>query len=184
LGFFSRKLKPAESKYSTFDRELLAAVADIRHFRHILAGRNFQLWTDHRPLVTAHTRVSEPWSARQQRHLAAIAEFTGPANVVAVAFSQPTPSLQVQTRTPPPEGGQEYTNPLHLQETAAAASTETDPIDFQDMAAEQVTCLEIQWLLVPGGSSLKINFQVIQGHRLAGDSSTGVWRPLVPLKHR
>jgi hypothetical protein len=52
------------------------------------------------------------------------------------------------------------------------------------MAAEQATCLEIQWLLGPGGSSLKINFQVIQGHRLAGDSSTGVWRRLVPPKHR
>jgi hypothetical protein len=96
LGFFSRKLQPAESKYSTFERELLAAVAAIRHFRHILEGRNFQLWTDHRPLVTALTRVSEPWSARQQRHLAAIAEFTsdlryvpGPANVVADALSRP-----------------------------------------------------------------------------------------------
>jgi hypothetical protein len=75
LGFFSRKLQPAESKYSTFDRELLAAVAAIRHFRHILEGRDFQLWTDHRPLVTALTRVSEPWSARQQRHLAAIAKI-------------------------------------------------------------------------------------------------------------
>jgi hypothetical protein len=96
LGFFSRKLQPAESKYSTFDRELLAAAAAIRHFSHILEGRDFQLWTDHRPLVTALTHVSEPWSARQQRHLAAIAEFTsdlryipGPANVVADALSRP-----------------------------------------------------------------------------------------------
>jgi hypothetical protein len=64
----------------------------------------------------------------------------------------------------PPEGGQEHPDPLHLQETAVAASAETDPIDFQDMAAEQATCLEIQWLLGPGGSSLKFNFQVIQGH--------------------
>ena len=63
LGFFSRKLQPAESKYSTFDWELLAAVAALTHLRHILAGRDFQLWTDHRPLVTALTRVSEPWSA-------------------------------------------------------------------------------------------------------------------------
>jgi hypothetical protein len=45
LGFFSRKLQPAESKYSTFDWELLAAVAALTHLRHILAGRDFQLWT-------------------------------------------------------------------------------------------------------------------------------------------
>jgi hypothetical protein len=38
--------------------------------------------------------------------------------------------------------------------------------------------------LITGGSSLKINFQVIQGHRLAGYTSTGMWwRPLVSLTH-
>jgi hypothetical protein len=41
LGFFSRKLNVAETKYSTFDRELLAAAQVIRHFRHILEGRDF-----------------------------------------------------------------------------------------------------------------------------------------------
>jgi hypothetical protein len=34
LGFFSRKLTDMESRYSTFDRELLAAHAAIIHFRH------------------------------------------------------------------------------------------------------------------------------------------------------
>jgi hypothetical protein len=34
LGFFSRKLTDTESRYSTFDRELLAAQAAIEHFRH------------------------------------------------------------------------------------------------------------------------------------------------------
>jgi hypothetical protein len=35
--------------------------------------------------------------------------------------------------------------------------------------------------LIAGGSSLKNDFQVIQGHRLAGDSYTSMWRPLVLL---
>ncbi len=52
LGFFSRKLTDTESHYSTFDRELLAAQAAIKHFRHFYEGRLFQLWTDHKPLVT------------------------------------------------------------------------------------------------------------------------------------
>jgi hypothetical protein len=87
--------------------------------------------------------------------------------------------MQVPSKTPPAA----ETNHAHLQELAATTSAETDPIDFQDMAAEQATCPETQ-RLIAGGSSLKIEFQDIQGHRLAGDSSTGVWRPLVLQKHR
>ncbi len=38
LGFFSRKLTDLESGYSTFDRELLAAHAAIKHFSHFCEG--------------------------------------------------------------------------------------------------------------------------------------------------
>jgi hypothetical protein len=50
-----------ESRYSTFDRELLAAHAAIKHFRHFCKGRAFQRWTDHKPLVTAISHVSAPF---------------------------------------------------------------------------------------------------------------------------
>jgi hypothetical protein len=43
LGFFSRKLTDTESRYSTFDRELLATQAAIKHFCHFCEGRAFQL---------------------------------------------------------------------------------------------------------------------------------------------
>jgi hypothetical protein len=75
LDFFTRKLTDTESRYSTFDCELLAAYAAIRHFRHFCEGLAFQWWTDHKPLVTALSRVSAPISPRQQRHLAFISEF-------------------------------------------------------------------------------------------------------------
>jgi hypothetical protein len=97
LGFFSRKLTDTESRYSTFDRELLAAQAAIKHFRHFCEGSLFQLWTDHKPLVTALSRVSTPISPRQQCHLAFISEFNvqllylpGLKNV-ADFFSRPPP---------------------------------------------------------------------------------------------
>ncbi len=41
LGFFSRKLTDTGSHYSTFDRELLAAHAAIRKFRHFCEGHAF-----------------------------------------------------------------------------------------------------------------------------------------------
>ena len=98
LSFFSQKLFAAEQKYSAFDRELLAAYSAIRHFRFSLEGRPFQLHTNHKPLVTALHRISPPWTARQQRHLAYIAEFTaglrhvpGISNAVADALSRPDP---------------------------------------------------------------------------------------------
>ena len=48
--FFSRKMTPAETRYSTFDRELLAVYLSIKHFRHFLEGRTFHVLTDHKPL--------------------------------------------------------------------------------------------------------------------------------------
>merc|ERR1711911_48706 len=76
LSFYSKKLTPAETRYSAFDRELLAVYSAIRHFRLMLEGRQFFVLTDHKPLCHALQRVSAPWSARQQRHLSYVSEFT------------------------------------------------------------------------------------------------------------
>ena len=55
LAFFSRKLKSPQTRYSTFDRELLAVYETIRHFRYFLEGRLFHIQTDHKPVTTAMT---------------------------------------------------------------------------------------------------------------------------------
>ncbi|XP_035764445.1 uncharacterized protein LOC118454313 [Neolamprologus brichardi] len=76
LAFFSRTLCDSERNYSVFDRELLALHLATRHFRFFLEGRHFTAYVDHKPLTFAMSKVSDPWSARQQRQLAAISEFT------------------------------------------------------------------------------------------------------------
>ena len=48
LSFFSKKLNPAETRYSAFDRELLAVYATTKHFRHNLERRDFFVNTDQR----------------------------------------------------------------------------------------------------------------------------------------
>lgn len=95
LSFFSRKLTMAERKYSTYDRELLAIYCSIRHFRHMIEGRNIVVYTDHKPLTFAFHKHNENASPRQQRHLEYVSQFTtqikhisGSANVVADAFSR------------------------------------------------------------------------------------------------
>lgn len=55
LSFFSRKLTDTERNYSTYDRELLAAYAAIRHFKHLVEGREFIhyfLTTSHLPFLS------------------------------------------------------------------------------------------------------------------------------------
>ncbi|GFR84974.1 Pol polyprotein [Elysia marginata] len=95
LVFFSKRLPPPVQKYSKFDRKLLGLYLAIRHFRFFLEGRPFSRYTDPKPLVGAMPKLSDPWSARQQRHLAFISEFTtdirhisGKSNVVADCFSR------------------------------------------------------------------------------------------------
>jgi RNase H-like domain found in reverse transcriptase len=63
LEFFSRRLSAMEANYSTFNRELLAALQAINHFLPQVEGRQFQLWTDHKSLMAAMTRVTLPTSS-------------------------------------------------------------------------------------------------------------------------
>jgi len=75
LTFFSRKFTPSQLKYSTFDRELTAIYEAIRHFRYLLEGREFTIYTDHKPLIYAFIKNSDR-SPRQSRLLSYIAQFS------------------------------------------------------------------------------------------------------------
>ena len=51
VAFASRTLNAAERNYSQFDREALAIVFAIRSFHQYIYGREFDLETDHKPLI-------------------------------------------------------------------------------------------------------------------------------------
>ena len=53
LEYFSAAFSDAQKRYSTFDKELLAAYLAVHHFTYFLKGRPFTLYTDHKPLVGA-----------------------------------------------------------------------------------------------------------------------------------
>jgi transposase InsO family protein len=166
LGFFSRKLEASQAKWSAFDRELLACVEGIRHFRFILEGRSFTILTDHKPLVGALARVSDPWTARQCRHLAYVAEFTsdiqhvaGQENLVADALSRP-PVSSVTAQFPIPE----------------VVS------DLRGIAARQFSCQST--LQASSSPSLQVRACEVEGVSLLCDVSTGRLRRLVPEADR
>ena len=95
LCFFSRSFSQSQKKYSTYDRELLAIYSAIKHFKYLLEGRDFTIFTDHKPLIYAFQQNLDKTSPRQTRQLLYIAEFTtdiqfisGRDNVVADAMSR------------------------------------------------------------------------------------------------
>ena len=172
LAFYSRKLTAAESRYSTFDRELVACVAAIKHFRYLLEGRKFFIWTDHKPLTGALHRVSDALSARVERHLAYISEFTsdlrhvpGRENLVADSLSRP-PAVAAQ--------------PPAVSAVVPPASTGT--LSWEQIAAGQSTCEELPRLLQ--SSALKLQAVKMQGVDVWCDASTGVLRPVIARGQR
>ncbi|BHF81682.1 hypothetical protein SprV_0802481500 [Sparganum proliferum] len=75
-AFFSRKLSPAVTRYSTFGRELLAVFTAVKHFRHFLEGRDFTVFSDHKPLSFALKSTSDKLNPREIRQLDYISQFT------------------------------------------------------------------------------------------------------------
>jgi len=161
LGFFSKKLEKSQQKYSAFDRELLAVVLALRHFRWAVEGRRFTILTDHKPLTQAIFRLSDPWTARQQRHLAYVAEFSadllhvaGADNVVADALSRYTAAAVV-----PVQGGK---------------------VSSEELAAAQRTCKETQEMR----DRPDVQLVHVGGQELLCMGQTGALRPIVPVSLR
>lgn len=162
IAFFSRKLSGPESRYSTFDRELLAVYLAVRHFRHLLEGSSFRIFTDHLPLVHAFTKQSDPCSNRQQRHLSTISEFNcvlchlpGRQNPVADALSRNAVAA-VQ---------------MGIDFVDLAEKQKEDP----EYAACRTSLTSLQWADLPLQDS---NTSILC------DTSTGRPRPWIPTAYR
>jgi RNase H-like domain found in reverse transcriptase/Integrase zinc binding domain len=203
LSFFSQKLSLAQGRYSTFDRELTAVFAALRHFRFVLEGRHFHIVTDHRPLVAAFGRSSPPWSARQQRQLVYITEFTtdirhtpGVSNPVADSLSRPGKTC---SQAPPiPGSSSPYCSTpscsmpsLHATEPATSpqpaptlppAAFTASVFNLPDLATAQKSCPEVA--AMRKSPSLEIVYRLFSDTYLYGDVSTPIFRPLVPVPFR
>jgi len=93
IAFASRTLNEAEVNYSTVEREMLAIVWGIQHFRPYLFGHKFTIVTDHRPL-TWLMGFKEPnfklvrWKLQLLEYDYEVTYKKGSQNVVADALSR------------------------------------------------------------------------------------------------
>ena len=161
IAFFSKRLQPAETKYSTFSRELLAVYLAIKHFCYCLEGQKFHVLTDHKPLAHALLSSSDRYSPREIRHLDFISQFTsdirhiqGSKNVVADALSRT--DIHALAHTP------------HLDFSLLSQAQQEDP---------ELLCLQSSLILkefpIPDSAGT-----------LLCDTSTGTPRPYVPSTYR
>ena len=126
--------------------------------------RPFTVYPDHKPLTFASSKISDPWSARLQRQLAAISEFTtdirhiaGKANAVAGTLSRTQISSVISALV---------------------------NLDYTAMAAAQ-TCLEVQAYRT-AITNLRLEDIVVGDSKtiLLCNISTSTPVPIVPLSWR
>ena len=162
IAFFSKRLQPAETRYSTFGRELLAVYLTIRHFKHALEGRLFSVYTDHKPLTHSFNARPDRYSPREVRHLDYISQFTtdirhisGKNNVVADTLSR----MEIGSIQTP-----------STIDFNAIATAQKDDEELQQLTE---TSLKLQPLPLPTSEST-----------ILCDTSTSNPRPYIPAKFR
>ncbi|CAB0036632.1 unnamed protein product [Trichogramma brassicae] len=92
IGFASRTLTDTERKYDTYSREALAIVLTILKFKPYLIGKQFTVYTDHKPLL--YFRNSTDPNSRVSRYQFKLQNFEfniqykpGPNNIIADCLS-------------------------------------------------------------------------------------------------
>ena len=161
IAFFSQKFNNAESKYSTFDRELLAIYKAVKRFRYFIEGRQFHVYTDHKPLTTTFSSNKSTYTPRQFRHIDYISQFTTDIRYIKGSENLPADALS--------------------RNISALSSS---PIDYVSIAHDQVDDPELQQL--KENPSLQMKEVTIPGTdvQLYADTSTKAIRPYLPKKHR
>jgi hypothetical protein len=105
IAYASRNLNKAERNYTTSEKELLAIVWGIKHFRPYLYGRRFKIVSDHKPLLWI-MNVKDPgsrllrWRIKLEEYDYEIVYKKGALNTNADALSKIS-GLTLQDKEPP-----------------------------------------------------------------------------------
>ena len=90
IAFYSCKLNPAQTRYTTTERELLSIVEVLKEFRNILLGQQIHVHTDHKNLTykTFNSDRVMQWRLYIEEYSPDLQYIKGEKNVVADALSR------------------------------------------------------------------------------------------------
>jgi hypothetical protein len=90
IAFYSRKLQPAQTRYTTTERELLSIIETLKEFTNILLGQQIIVFTDHKNLTCKHFNTERVmrWRLIIEEYNPKIRYIKGTKNIVADALSR------------------------------------------------------------------------------------------------
>ena len=90
IAFYSRKLNPTQTQYTTMERELLAIVETLKEFRNILLGQQIHVYTDHKNLTyrAFNTYSIIHWHLIIEEFSPKLVYVKGQNNIIADALSR------------------------------------------------------------------------------------------------
>ena len=90
VTFYSPKLQPAQTRYTTTERELLSIVETLKEFRNILLGQRIKVHTDHENLTykTFNSDRVMRWRLYIEEYSPDLQYIKGTHNIVADALSR------------------------------------------------------------------------------------------------
>ncbi len=90
IAFYSRKLKPEQTRYTTTERELLSIVETLKEFRNILLGQQIVVHTDHKNLTCKNFNTERVmrWRLILEEYSPELRYIKGEHNIVADALSR------------------------------------------------------------------------------------------------
>ncbi|GFU24533.1 transposon Tf2-8 polyprotein [Trichonephila clavipes] len=154
IAFYPKKLNDIQRRYSTYDRELLGIYLSVKHFKHLLEGNDFTIYTDHKTLTFALKQKNEKASPRQLQY---ISEFS--CNIQHVLGKD------------------------NVDADALSRIESISEINFDAIAEEQTREEELQQLLNSNALKFKPS-TLLSGKKHLCDISTPKTRPYIPQKFR